>query len=106
MLWDAYAYGPQNYDNDKKTKFWHFLENEVKVSKQNNVGCLIMFDANSWLGKKILKFDPNIQNENGKLFEDFLSRNDNITLLNSHGHINQSRILKDFWGKKGKKAGS
>ena len=94
------AYGPQNYDDGhKKVEFWAYLENEVNISNQSNVGCIIMFDANSWLGYYFLCSDPNPQNENGKIFEDFLERNKNMTLLNSHpscqGFITRSRIVKN-----------
>ena len=94
------AYGPQNYDDGhKKVEFWAYLENEVNISNQSNVGCIIMFDANSWLGYDYLCSDPNPQNENGKIFEDFLERNKNMTLLNSHpscqGFITRSRIVKN-----------
>ena len=43
-----------------------------------------MIDGNAWLGPKLLSKDPHKQNSNGKLFESFLSRNENMTLLNGH----------------------
>ena len=94
------AYGPQNYDDqEKKQKFWQYLENEVLISQQNDSACMIMIDSNCWLGKNILSFDPNPQNDNGKYFAHFLEKYDNITLLNSHpsceGQITRSHTLKD-----------
>ena len=94
------AYGPQNYeDSHKKSEFWAYLENEVNIANQYNIGCLIMFDANSWLGYNFFRPDPNPQNENGRIFQEFLERNKNITLLNSHpsceGYITRCRKVKD-----------
>ena len=94
------GYGPQNYaDNDVKTEFWNYMENEVKASDQSGAGCVILMDANSWLGKDILPDDPNNQNENGKLFQGFMERNKNLTLLNAHnlckGSITRERKVKD-----------
>ena len=41
------AYGPQNYDDqEKKQKFWQYLENEVLISQQNDSACMIMMDSN------------------------------------------------------------
>lgn len=77
--------------------FWQYLEDEVSIAKQNGTGCIIMMDGNSWLGPSIIPNDPHKQNENGKLFENFLSNNRNITLLNAQdfctGLITRSRIV-------------
>ena len=90
------AYGPQEYDdNDKKSNFWKYLEDEIFISDQSGAGCMIMMDGNSWLGPLILRGDPHPQNTNGKLFEQFLARNTKITLLNTEeicqGLITRSR---------------
>ena len=63
------AYGPQVYDNeDKKTKFWEYLDNEVFKCKNEGNGCLIMMDSNTWLGPHIISNDPRSMNIKGKLF--------------------------------------
>ena len=73
------AYGPQNYsDADSKINFWSYLEKEVIESANVDAGCLIAMDANSWLGNNYFNLDPNPQNENGKMFMNFLERNENI----------------------------
>merc|ERR1711954_478497 len=56
-----------------------------------------MFDANSWLGKSYLQNDPHLQNENGKLFANFLRNNKQLTLLNGqkfcNGSFTRSRMV-------------
>ena len=41
-----------------------------------------MMDGNAWLGHKIISTDKHPQNSNGKLFESFLIKYPNMTLLN------------------------
>ena len=94
------AYGPQDYDDiDKKHKFWEYLDLEVLKSKNEGMGCLIMMDGNAWLGSKLISKDPHQQNSNGKLFENFLLRNENMTLLNGSslcdGNITRERQVKN-----------
>ena len=90
------AYSPQEYDNkNKKDKFWEYLYTEVNICNKEGFACLIIFDANSWLGNKILIGDPHEQNENGRLFQNFLENNPNIAMLNNQqfckGLITRSR---------------
>ena len=40
-------------------------------------------DGNFWAGKDIISKDPRPQNNNGKLFQQFLERNKNLTVVNS-----------------------
>ena len=65
----------------------------------NGTGCLIMMDSNCWLGFNYFKSDPNPQNENSKLFQNFLDRNESLSVLNLHpsceGVITRSRIVMD-----------
>ena len=42
-----------------------------------------MMNGNAWLGANMLKRDPNKQNKNGELFQNFLLRNPHLTLLNN-----------------------
>ena len=79
------AYGVQENDTkEKKDAFWEYLDNEVSFARISGSGLIIHFDGNLCAGKNIIPDDPRPQNRNGKLFEDFLSRNPNLTVLNSH----------------------
>ena len=50
---------------------------------QEGAGCIIAMDANSWLGKNYIKEDSHDQNNNGKLFQEFLERNPHLNILNT-----------------------
>ena len=77
------AYGPQeNQIIEKKNAFWGFLDEEVQFAKLSGSGFILQFDGNLWAGKEIIPGDPRLQNQNGKLFESFLNRN-NLTVVNS-----------------------
>ena len=93
------AYGPQENDNvDKKEAFWSYLDNEVMEATSDGAGFVLHCDGNLWAGSKIVPGDPRPQNKNGKLFEEFLQRNQNLNVVNSlpqcEGLITRSR-LKD-----------
>ena len=93
------AYGPQENDNvDKKEAFWSYLDNEVMEATNDGAGFVLHCDGNLWAGSKIVPGDPRTQNKNGKLFEEFLQRNQNLNVVNSlpqcEGLITRSR-LKD-----------
>ena len=69
------AYGPQEYDSeDKKHKFWNYLDFQLIECEKEGTGCMILFDCNAWVGSKILKNDPRRQNKNGALLENFMIR--------------------------------
>ena len=94
------GYGPQEYSSkDTKEQFWQYLQDEVNISINEGVGCLIMLDANCWLGNKIIPGDPHCQNRNGKLFYDFLNNNGNLSLLNNQkfcqGKITRERKVEN-----------
>ena len=94
------AYGPQVYDNqDKKDKFWEYLENEVFYCKNEGHGCLMMMDSNAWLGPQIIPNDLHSMNINGKMFDEFLKRNPHMTVLNKtdmcEGSITRVRKVND-----------
>ena len=93
------GYGPQeNASKDKKEKFWGFIEKEVIQAEAEEQGIIIQMDGNLHAGEKIIKNDPNPQNLNGKLFMDFLQRNETLTVVNSlnicEGLITRQRLLK------------
>ena len=94
------AYGFQeNEKNDKKEAFWSYLDDEVLEAKSSGAGLIIQFDGNLWAGNKIIPNDPRMQNKNGKLFEEFLSRNSHLTVVNSleicQGLITRRRFRND-----------
>ena len=78
------GYGPQNYDKPhRKEKFWEYLDKEVNNATSNGAGFILQMDGNLWAGKSIIKDDPRDQNHNGKLFENFLKKNSNLTVVNA-----------------------
>ena len=56
-------------------------------------------DGNSWLGEKTINGDPHKQNKNGELFQNFLDRNPQLSVLNTEsiceGLITRSRSVND-----------
>ena len=92
------AYGPQEYDEQqKKVHFWNYLDREINECQNEGSGCLIFMDGNAWLGPSWIKQDPHMMNKNGELFESFLIRNPNMTLLNAadfcEGSITRERTV-------------
>ena len=78
------AYGPQeNCLMEKKELVWNFLEEEVSSAWENGSGFVLQFDGNLWAGSGIIPGDPRSQNYNGRLFQEFLERNQNLTVVNS-----------------------
>ena len=78
------AYGPQEYDNiQKKTLFWEHLDREFFEADKNGEAFILAMDGNLWLGPNILKNDPHKQNKNGELFQNYMQRNPQLTLLNA-----------------------
>ena len=78
------AYGPQLGDlNEKKSKFWQFIEKEADLANTIGAGFILQMDGNCHLGKDIIKNDVNEKNANGKLFTEFLDRMPNLCLANA-----------------------
>ena len=91
------AYGCQeNSLVEKKKNFWDFIEEEVISAWDSGSGFILQFDGNLWAGSNIIPGDPRKQNNNGKLFQDFLSRQSNLTVVNAlsvcEGLITRTRI--------------
>ena len=59
------------------------LDADVTAAENNNTGFILQMDANVWAGPGLIPGDPNVQNYNGKMFEEFMKRNSNLTLVNS-----------------------
>ena len=77
------AYGPQENDLvDKKDAFWKYLDEDVIAAKDAGAGFILQFDGNLWAGSGLVPGDPRPQNRNGKMFKEFLDRN-NLTVVNS-----------------------
>ena len=92
------AYGPQQRDSaTNKTKFWEYLDNMADSARREGKGFYLQGDLNSWLGSDIIPGDPNIQNQNGKLFINFLKRHPRLVVVNSlpicRGLITRQRDL-------------
>ena len=83
----------------KKDDFWEFLENEVNSAEFVEDGLIIQMDGNLHAGPNLIKNDPNRQNQNGKLFMEFLDRNKQLTVVNClevcEGVITRSRIVEN-----------
>ena len=91
------AYGPQECDTlEKKDAFWNYLDTEVMEAAKDGAGFVLHCDGNLWAGNQIIPGDPRPQNKNGKLFEEFLKRNSNLTVVNGlpqcKGLITRCRI--------------
>ena len=92
------AYGPQQRDSAmNKSKFWKYLDNMADSAWREGKGFYLQGDLNSWLGSDIIPGDPNIQIENGKLFNKFLKRHPQSIVVNSlpvcRGLITRQRDL-------------
>ena len=94
------GYGPQeNASKEKKEAFWKFLEEESIKTELLGHGLIIQMDGNVHGGPTLIKNDPNNQNINGRLFEQFLDRNSNLIVANNlnlcEGNITRIRNLKN-----------
>ena len=91
------AYGCQESQlNERKEAFWTYLEEEVQMARRSESGFILHFDGNLWAGEHIIPGDPRPQNRNGKMFQEFLHRNPQLTVVNSlplcEGKVTRSRI--------------
>ena len=93
------GYGPQEGDRkERKLKYWQYLDQEVHNARENGAGIVIQMDGNLWGGDKIVCGDPKQQNQNGKLFQNFLERNFDLNVVNAlpecEGKITRRRHMK------------
>ena len=91
------AYGCQESSHvEKKDAFWTFIEEEAKSAWSAGSGFILHFDGNLWAGSTIIPGDPIPQNNNGKLFQQFLERNSNLNVVNAlpicEGLITRNRL--------------
>ena len=78
------GYGVQeNAQKEKKEKFWDHIEKEIVDAEKEEQGVILQMDGNLHAGRELIKEDPNPQNNNGKLFMQFLQRNPSLIVVNS-----------------------
>ena len=74
------GYRPKEKDGkETKESFWEYLNEETQKAYNDGAAVIIQMDGNLWVGKDIIKKDPNKQNQNGKYFENFLLKNSHLT---------------------------
>ena len=93
------GYGPQESDRkERKERFWEYMNTETQKAYNDGAGLIMQMDGNLWAGAKIIKSDPRKQNQNGKLFENFLLKNPHLTVVNAldlcEGDITRIRHTK------------
>ena len=99
------GYGPQMGDKqERKTKFWKYLDEDAKSASDRDLGLTIQMGTNSWAGPNIIPKDPNNQNINGKYLQKFLEENPALTVVNSlaccEGVVTRQRITTLHYAKK------
>ena len=78
------GYGPQEYDSkERKDVFWEYLNEQVQNAATEGTGLIIQMDGNLWAGGNIVMGDLKVQNQNGKMFEQFLTKNPTISVVNA-----------------------
>ena len=78
------GYGPQLSDTkERKQRFWNYLDKEVIEAEEKQIGLVIEIDSNAWAGSALIPNDPNPQNANGKMLQNFIERNKGMILVNS-----------------------
>ena len=75
------CYGPQeNISLEVRTEFFIELETRIISAKTNGKMICIEFDANSKLGKCVIKGDPNEMSSNGSILSEMLARQNMIVV--------------------------
>ena len=78
------GYGPQEYDSkERKDGFWDYLNTQVQNAAAGGAGFIIQMDGNLWASENIVMGDVKVQNQNGKMFEQFLTKNPSINVVNA-----------------------
>ena len=55
----------------EKKQFLDYLSIETQNATKEGAGFILEIDGNLWAGENIIPDDPNKQNQNGNLFENF-----------------------------------
>ena len=77
------GYGPQEYDKSgKKSAFWNYFDEEAQRAQSEGHGFMLQGDMNARLGPAVITSDTKPANENGKLFANFVARNQ-LTIVNT-----------------------
>ena len=66
----------------KKALFWKYLYEQAHRESTCGKGFILQGDLNAWLGSDLLPGDQKPQNQNGRLFQEFLKEN-RLTCVNS-----------------------
>ena len=93
------AYGVQeSAPVERKAKFWSDIDHQVKQADFNREGVILQMDGNFWAGPGLIRSDPNPQNRNGEIFEEFMKNNPSLYLINGtdlcDGDITRERITE------------
>ena len=67
--------------------FWEYLNTEVQNAAVEGAGFILQMDGNLWAGENIMKGDLNIQNQNGKIFEQFFSNKSEFKCHQCPAHL-------------------
>ena len=68
---------------ERKEAFWAYMDEEIFLAQQSDAGFVLQFDGNLWAGENIIRGDPRPQNRNGRMFQSFLERHPQLTVVNS-----------------------
>ena len=78
------GYGPQEYDKtSRKYGFLEYLNREVQNAATGGAGLILQMDGNLWAGKEIVMGDLKVQNQNGKMFQTFLTKNPHLSVVSA-----------------------
>ena len=76
----VHAYGTQEYDSKlRKDSCWRYHIDEAQNAESKGTGYIVEKDGTFVSRFKIIKDDPEKQNLNRKLFQEFLVKNPNLT---------------------------
>ena len=67
---------------DKKEAFWNFIDEEATAAWNSGSGFILQFDGHLWAGNELIPGDPKKQNRNGKLFQEFLTMQPHLSVVN------------------------
>ena len=92
------GYGPQEDDDIQDVlSFWQEFEMEVIKAKDDDCFILIEMDANAKVGDKVIKNDPHLMSNNGKIMMDIMDRQ-NLVIANAlescKGMITREKVFE------------
>ena len=67
------GYGPQEDDSSNKIdSFWQTMGQEIVNAKEEGCLIIIQMDANTKIGRALIKEDPHLTSNNGKILLDIV----------------------------------